>query len=256
MFYLSSIFSIDHIRTTNTLYFSRYGYVIVKAATNGLTRPSSRVETLLKAGQYPMLNLAIRSHVCSDSKNWPSIRICMRQGYLIPDASMWCDYIDLLRYFNKDVLSVRYVCPADLKAEHDRLMSKKRERLEKEELQRKMQQAQEAEEKFRQLKSRFFGISFADGKIRVRVLESVAEHLQEGVLMHHCVFTNDYYSRPNSLILTAQIGEKHIETVEVSLETFQVVQSRGVCNKLTKYHDRIIDLVERNMDQIRRRTNA
>lgn len=213
-------------------------------------------ETLLKAGQYPMLAHEIRSRVCADAKYWPSIRICMRQGYMIPDAPMWCDYIDLLRYFNKDVLSARYVCPANLKAEHDRLMRKKRERLEKEELQRKIQQAQEAEEKFRELKSRFFGISFADGKIRVRVLESVAEHLQEGILMHHCVFTNDYYSRPHSLILTAQIGEEHIETVEVSLETFQVVQSRGVCNKLTKYHNKIIDLVERNMDQIRRRASA
>ena len=215
-----------------------------------------RAETLLKAGQYPMLSHEIRSGVCSDEKYWPSIRICMRRGYFISDASMWCDYIDLLRYFDKDVLSARYVCPGDLAAEHDRLERKKRERLESEELQRKIQQAQKAEETFRELKSRFFGLNFVDGPIRVRVLESVAEHLEEGILMHHCVFTNDYYSRPHSLILTAQIGEEHIETVEVSLETFQVVQSRGVCNKPTEYHDRIVNLVERNMDQIRRRMSA
>lgn len=215
-----------------------------------------RAETLLKAGQYPMLSHEIRSGVCSDEKYWPSIRICMRRGYFISDASMWCDYIDLLRYFNKDVLSACYVCPEDLAAEHDRLERKKRERLEREELQRKIQQAQKAEETFRELKSRFFGLNFVDGPIRVRVLESVAEHLEEGILMHHCVFTNDYYSRPHSLILTAQIGEEHIETVEVSLETFQVVQSRGVCNKPTEYHDRIVNLVERNMDQIRRRMSA
>lgn len=212
-----------------------------------------RAETLLKAGQYPMLAHEIRSHVCSDARYWPSVRICMRQGYLIPDASMWCDYIDLLRYFNKDVLSARYVCPADLEAEHDRLERKKRERLKKEELHRKFRQAQEAEENFRELKSRFFGISFADDTICVRVLESVAEYVQEGELMHHCVYASAYYSRPDSLILTAQIGEEHIETVEVSLKTFQVVQSRGVCNKPTEYHDRIINLVERNMDLIRRR---
>ena len=215
-----------------------------------------RAETLLKAGQYPMLSHEIRSHVCSDARYWPSVRICMRQGYLIPDASMWCDYIDLLRYFNKDVLSARYVCPADLEAEHDRFERKKRERLKKEEFQRKLRQTQEAEENFRELKSRFFGISFADDIICVRVLESVAEYVQEGELMHHCVYTSAYYSRPDSLILTAQIGEEHIETVEVSLKTFQVVQSRGVCNKPTEYHDRIINLVERNMDLIRRRMSA
>lgn len=116
---------------------------------------------------------------------------------------MWCDYIDLLRYFNKDILSARYVCPENLQAEHDRLERKKRELLRKEDLQRKMQQAQAAEEQFRELKSRFFGISFADGTIRVRVLQSVAEHLLEGELMHHCVFTNNYYARSESLILTA-----------------------------------------------------
>lgn len=215
-----------------------------------------RAETLLKAGQYPMLAHEIRSHVCSDARYWPSVRICMRQGYLIPDASMWCDYIDLLRYFNKDVLSARYVCPADLEAEHDRFERKKRERLKKEEFQRKLCQAQEAEVNFRELKSRFFGISFADDTICVRVLESVAEYVQEGELMHHCVYASAYYSRPDSLILTAQIGEEHIETVEVSLKTFQVVQSRGVCNKPTEYHDRIVNLVERNMDLIRRRMSA
>uniref|UniRef100_UPI001898B679 PcfJ domain-containing protein n=1 Tax=Alistipes senegalensis TaxID=1288121 RepID=UPI001898B679 len=128
----------------------------------------------------------------------------------------------LLRYFNKDVLSARYVCPADLEAEHDRLERKKRERLKKEELHRKFRQAQEAEENFRELKSRFFGISFADDTICVRVLESVAEYVQEGELMHHCVYASAYYSRPDSLILTAQIGEEHIETVEVSLKTFQI----------------------------------
>ena len=75
-------------------------------------------------------------------------------------------------------------------------------------------------------------------------------------LMHHCVFTNNYYARPESLILTAQIGEQHIETIEVSLETFQIVQSRGVCNRPTAYHDRIISLVEQNMEQIRRCASA
>lgn len=215
-----------------------------------------RAETLLKAGQYSMLAHEIRSKVCADAKYWPSIRICMRQGYLIPDASMWCDYIDLLRYFNKDILNAQYVCPENLKAEHDRLEWKKRDRLAKEEFRRKIKQIQDAEDKFRELKSRFFGINFSDDIIRVRVLESVMEYLQEGELMHHCVYTNDYYSRPDSLILTAQIGEQHIETIEVSLKTFHVVQSRGVYNKLTVYHDRIVNLAEQNMDLIRRRTNS
>ena len=37
------------------------------------------------------------------------------------------------------------------------------------------------------------------------------------------------------------------------LKTFKVVQSRGVCNENTEYHDRIISLVDNNMCLIRKR---
>ena len=48
-----------------------------------------------------------------------------------------------------------------------------------------------------------------------------------------------------------QNGER-METVEVSLKTFQVIQSRAVCNHTSAYHNRIIELVNRNMGLIRR----
>mgnify|MGYP000296788918 FL=1 len=51
--------------------------------------------------------------------------------------------------------------------------------------------------------------------------------------MHHCVFTNEYYLKADSLILSATIDGKRIETIEVSLKRMEVVQSRGVCNKNT-----------------------
>ena len=45
--------------------------------------------------------------------------------------------------------------------------------------------------------------------------------------MHHCVFTNEYYLKADSLILSATIDGKRIETIEVSLKRMEVVQSRG-----------------------------
>lgn len=74
--------------------------------------------------------------------------------------------------------------------------------------------------------------------------------------MHHCVYTNAYYNDENSLILSARIDGERIETVEVDLQTLKVVQSRGVCNSNTEYHDRIIKLVEDNAEQIRQRMKA
>ena len=40
------------------------------------------------------------------------------------------------------------------------------------------------------------------------------------------------------------------------MQTQKVVQSRGVCNQNTEYHDRIIKLVEDNAEQIRKRMEA
>ena len=45
--------------------------------------------------------------------------------------------------------------------------------------------------------------------------------------MQHCVFTNEYYLKADSLILSATIDGKRIETIEVSLKRMEVVQSRG-----------------------------
>ncbi|WIM92405.1 PcfJ domain-containing protein [Porphyromonas gingivalis] len=106
---------------------------------------------------------------------------------------------------------------------------------------------------FLSLKAPFFGIAFTDGTIEVRVLESVEEYLEEGKALHHCVFTNEYYLKEKSLILSARIEGKRIETIEASLETMKVIQCRGLQNKNTEYHDRIIDLVHRNIRQIQSR---
>ena len=118
---------------------------------------------------------------------------------------------------------------------------------------RRRQKASENEARFQALKAPFFGIAFTDGVIQVKVLESVQEYLEEGKVLHHCVFTNEYYLKKQSLILSARIDGKRIETIEVSLETMKVIQCRGLQNKNTEYHDRIIDLVNRNISQIQSR---
>jgi len=54
---------------------------------------------------------------------------------------MWKDYIDLLRYFGKDTNNPKYVCPTDLKTEHDILVAKKNERIKREKLAKARQKA-------------------------------------------------------------------------------------------------------------------
>lgn len=212
-------------------------------------------ETLLKSGQIEMFRYAVISNI-NLQDYWNSIKICIRNNYHIADASMWCDLVRLLRHFRKDTFSTKYVCPKDLKREHDRLVKKEEEQRERERMEQRREQLVKDEKNYLKSKGRFFGLVFTDSLIHIKVIESVAEMQLEGKLMHHCVFTNNYYKKDKSLILSATIDGERIETIEFSLETLKVIQSRGKFNQITEYHERIIHLVETNSMLIRSRMSA
>lgn len=221
-----------------------------------LTDPA--IEGLAKTRQYDVIDYWFQTGgVRKDKSQWlPVVRICNRKKYIIRDASMWFDYIDLLKFFHKDIHNSFYVCPADLKREHDRLLEKKRRMEKAEELKRNIAQAKKYERQYEKHRGIFFGIRIGNDDIDVSVIESVREMAEEGTMMHHCVYTNRYYDHarhPYSLILSARNKDGHrLETVEVSTKTWKVVQSRGVCNGKTEYHDDIVKLVEKNIHLYRK----
>ena len=212
----------------------------------------SRAETLLKAGRTEHLRYFL-SRARTIDEYWPAYKITLRRGYDITDIALWCDYIDMLIRLERDIHNAHYVCPEDLQQAHNEILRKFRARQEREQEEHKRQKALEDEGRFQKLKAPFFGIAFTDGTIQIRVLESVQEYIEEGQALHHCVFTNEYHLKEKSLILSASIDGKPIETIEVSLETMEVLQCRGLMNKNTEYHERIIELVHQNMKQIQSR---
>lgn len=141
----------------------------------------SKAETLIKAKQSKLLKRIMDSGWKNIDNYWQSIRICIRNNYKIKDATLWCDYIDLLRFFGKDLHNAKYVCPDNLKAEHDRYVAKKA----KADTQLEIEKQLAKKDSFRNAKAKFFGLIFSDGLINVRVLESVAEIITEGKAMHH-----------------------------------------------------------------------
>ena len=210
---------------------------------------NSKVETLLKAGQFILMDLFLREF--DQDKYWPSVKICLRNGYQVKDAILWKDYINLLMDLDKDVRNAKYVCPADLRFEHDRMVALKREMQLRMERMKLLKSIDEQEKVYQKMKERYLGIEFSDNELHVKVLQSVHEFLEEGDELHHCVFTNKYHLEKDSLIMSARVNGKRMETVEVSLRDLKVVQSQGVFNHPTEYHDRIIGLVRKNIDTIR-----
>lgn len=213
-------------------------------------------ETLLKSNQFDMLYYHIRNtSIKVNGSYWNALKICNRNSYKILDAKLWIDYIDLLQHFGKDLRNSKYVCPMNLEAAHNKCMVKKQDEIINSTFQEKEKQISKNQKRYFKTKKQFFGLVFSNENISVKVIETVKEFLEEGCIHKHCVFTNEYYKKDNSLILSAKINGVHIETVQVSLETFEILQSRGKGNKATKYHDDIINLVSRNMHEIGARMN-
>ncbi len=206
----------------------------------------SRFETLLKAGQDKMLSSRwwIESY-------WPTIKILLRNKYIISDIENYKDYIELLKYFKRDLLNPKYVCPDDLMQEHDRLVKKKRSIQKKQKLEEMKAELAALNETYLEQKGKYLGVSFLDKDLSVSVIENVEDFMDEGDELEHCVFTNEYFKKPNSLILSAKIGHQRLETIEVRLSDFRIYQARGLKNKPTTYHRRIVRLINKNMDSIK-----
>ena len=213
-------------------------------------------EMLLKTKQYGMLSFYM--HRGCIYHPWV-VNICNRNGYIIKDGSMYDDYLRLLDYFHLDTHIAHYVCPKNLKKEHDKLVEKKRkieakirsEQKRKERIERMFRMKQDIMSFIKRIQP-FLGMEIKDKGIVIRPLGSVTQFYLEGKAMHHCVYQNEYYRRKDCLILTAQKNGKRLETIEVNLKTFKIIQSRAACNKTSDYHDKIIELVNRNMGLIRR----
>lgn len=212
----------------------------------------SKGETLLKAKQLNLLGARIATSYLIN-RYWDSIKICIRNKYIVKDASIWLDYLDLLEYFRKDLRSPKYVCPSNLKQVHDKLVAKKANIQKREDLERKKLRVELDQISYTRAKSQFFGLFFTDGDLSIKVLESIQEFIEEGDTHKHCVFTNSYYNKPDSLIFSAKVNGKPVETIELSLEKMKILQSRGLGNEASEYHDHIIKLLQRNLNVIAER---
>lgn len=209
-----------------------------------------RLETLLKARQHSILSHVVRVRRHLITQHWKSIKIALRNKYRVKDAGMWEDYLQLLLFFDKDLRNAHYVCPKNLKKEHDRYVKRHRRFIEKEAEEARRKKAIEDEAYYREFIKKFEDVFIKSGDLTIEPIKTVADFIKEGDELNHCVFSNEYYKRRSSLIMSARVNGKRTETVEFSLDKAQVVQSRGLQNSNTDYHDKIVNLVNRNSAMI------
>lgn len=226
---------------------------------------SPYVETLFKAKRYNLIKAHIYQGL-SLTRYWKPIKITLRNNYQIKDVSLWKDYIDLLADFDKDLSNSKYVCPEEeqLINEHDKYLKKKTKLIDAERIERERLRKAEAlkhkdkvinsqsEENVQYIKEmqKFFDLSFKEKNITIQPLKTIEQFYNEGKILNHCVFTNNYYKKNNRLILSAKVNDQVTETIEISLDRFNILQARGSNNQPSKYHSKIVKLVNENMYQI------
>ena len=154
-----------------------------------------------------------------------------------------------LQYLGLDTRNPHYICPANLKEAHQRFINLRHRKSEIERWANEIKSAEAYEPFFAATREQFFDMLFTDNELSISIIKSARGIKEEGKAMHHCV--GGYYNNPNSLILSATIGGKRIETIEVSLADYTLVQSRGLQNCSTRYHGRIVKLIKDNLDTIR-----
>lgn len=226
-------------------------------------------ETLLKMGQIRLANLYANADY-NTRRYDRQIRIALRHGFNFEkmECSLrdYWDYVEELQYMGMDDTNPKYLCPANFSKAHTELSERARERRDRE---REIQNARWEEERRKERikreknlageiekrKALFGGLEIIGFGLVIKPLFTADEYQEEGKTMHHCV--GGYWDRFTSLILSARDNKgERVETIEVDLEKFVIVQSRAVCNGTSKKHNDILNLVNNNMKTIKKMAMA
>jgi hypothetical protein len=197
---------------------------------------------------------------------WSQIRIARKHGYKIDNITEWRDYIILLRCLSKDTHNPKFVCPQDLHeahnvvlAEYNRREAVRRERMRREndermrrEAEEAMKRAKEEEGAFIKRREKYFDLCITTDQFKIVCLQSIEEFKNEGNTLHHCVFACGYYRKEHSLILSARDSENNpIETLEVDLLGFKIIQCRGDHDRNSPLHEDIVKAMLDNMWRVK-----
>lgn len=218
------------------------------------------IETLAKTGQHRILQHYMRhgwyQQRCGKnfkrSEYFDSVCICNRNHYIVEDAGLWYDLLRALDYLGLDTHNAHYVCPPNLKAAHDRYIKRAERARAEEERRKQREEAAQHEEEYRLKKGCYLGVCFGNEHFRVTVLQSVAEFVEEGEAMHHCVYANEYFASDCLILSVRDNDNKRLATAEVSLKDFKVLQCRAKCNAKPKHYDEMVKLINSHAKDFRK----
>jgi ribosomal protein L37E len=222
------------------------------------------MEMLMKFKEYKMFKYLVRHKTYYNEKERQEtnrlLKIATRHHGDLSKPDIWLDMIRMMKKLGMDIFNPMNCAPQDVLAKHDALSAPFARYLEKErqaeaerQAKEKAMKEKEAIEKFNERIKKYLDLDIHDDEgLHITALPTVESFYKEGAAMHHCVGAMEYFKKENSLILSARVNGKRAETIELSLKTYEIIQSRGKCNQDSQYHQRILDLMKKNMKQIQK----
>ena len=191
------------------------------------------------------MGLLDRSALCAHKneleKFFRQIVLANRASYRPENWQMWLDCISMREELGYDINSRKYLCIENLEKEHNKLQVK---------INRIKQEKELKEEvKYNPTMLKNLGkcadICIKKDNIEIRALASVEQVFDVAQIHKHCVYSQKYYKRPDTILLEAYFNNMPKETIEYDCKTNSVLQSRGTCNQQTEYHDTILEMMSR-----------
>lgn len=225
-------------------------------------------ETLIKGKAFDLFDkITSREYRADADKYFTAWKICKRHGYDYKrNYTEWIDTLKLVFKRGLDYRNPKFVCPDDLHGLHNQLLDlerrdeerreeiARRERIERlhQQTEKEMKDIEKAESGFKKRREKYFGINIKSDLFNIVALKSVKEFKYEGTYLAHCVFRCGYYRKENSLILSARDENNNpIETIEIDLRDFTILQCYGNKDTYSPLHKEIIKTMEENMWQVK-----
>lgn len=202
-------------------------------------------ETLRKTGHERLFCYLVKDLRKLTKVQIQAINICNRNHYRPSDYGIWLDYLGMLQELHLDTHNAHYVCPKDLMAAHDKMLSRLTRQRDRRRIEQKLQAISDDERKaYVKRMGGLLDVRLTGQNLSVHPLQSVDEFADEGIHMHHCVFDNGYYKRANVMILSARDGEGHrLATVEYNLVSKSIMQCRSAGNMVPERDAEIRELI-------------
>lgn len=220
-----------------------------------------KFESLWKVGQYGICESMMkwgwnyRHGGVTEVERDRIIKLCNRHGHIFKTAAEWGDLLDYasdLKYLNRDFGNPKILFPENFQEEKMRINNKRHEReriaAREADARRAIEDAERNKRKkewIRTYQRRFKDMCITSNGFTIKALLTRNDFDDEWKALNHCIRT--YYGKLDTLLLSISVNDKKTETAEINLNDYSIRQCRGANNQPSKYHDKIVQLLNAQM---------